>query len=201
MRKIVGTLIVVFLTIATLAVVALVYVRSSGLSARGKAGPLEARLARTVRSLAVPRDVKDRTNPIAGTPEVLAEGLAHYADHCAVCHGNDGSGNTQVGKGTWPKAPDMRLDATQRLSDGELFHIIEEGVRFTAMPGWSTGTPEGAVASWHLVHFIRHLPRMTPEEIQRLGTLTPRSADEIRQEIEAEQFLQGGDAAPPMHAH
>ena len=95
----------------------------------------------------------------------------------------------------------MRLEATQRLSDGELFHIIEEGVRFTAMPGWGTGTPEGTVASWHLVHFIRHLPRMTPDEIERMDTLTPRSADEIRQEIAAEQFLQGGDAAPPTHAH
>ena len=201
MRKIVTTFIVVALTMATLAVVALVYVRSSRLSARAEPGPLEARLARTVRSFAIPSEIKIRTNPIAETPEILAEALAHYADHCAVCHGNDGSGNTQMGKGTWPKAPDMRLEATQRLSDGELFHIIEEGVRFTAMPGWSTGTPEGAAASWHLVHFIRHLPRMTPDEIERMGTLTPRSVDEIRQEMAAEQFLQGGDAAPPTHAH
>jgi mono/diheme cytochrome c family protein len=201
MRKIIAILIVVFMTIATLGVAVLVYVRTNGLSARAGAGSFEARLARSVRSFAVPREVGDMVNPTAQTPEVLAEGLAHYADHCAVCHGNDGSGNTQVGQGTWPKAPDMRLEATQRLSDGELFHIIEEGVRFTAMPGWSTGTPEGAAASWHLVHFIRHLPRMTPDEIERMGTLTPRSADEIRQEIEAEQFLQGGDPAPPVHEH
>ena len=201
MKRIVATLIVVFLTIAVLGVAVLVYVRTSGLSARAGAGGFEAKLARSVRSFAVPRDVGDRANPTARTPEVLAEGLAHYADHCAVCHGNDGSGNTPVGQGTWPKAPDMRLEATQRLSDGEIFYIIEEGVRFTAMPGWSTGTPEGAAASWHLVHFIRHLPRMTPDEIERMGTLTPRSRDEIRQEIEAEQFLQGGDVAPPVHEH
>jgi mono/diheme cytochrome c family protein len=201
MRKIVATLIVVFLTIATLGVATLVYVKRSGLSARAEAGRLEARLARAVRSFAIPREVRAMTNPIAETPEILPEGLAHYADHCAVCHGHDGSGNTQVGQGTWPRAPDMRLEATQRLSDGELFYIIEEGVRFTAMPGWSTGTPEGAAASWHLVHFIRHLPRMTSDEIERMGTLTPRSPDEIRQEIEAEQFLQGGDPAPPVHEH
>jgi len=201
MRKIASTLIVVFLTIAMLGAAALVYVRSSGLSARAGAEGFEARLARAARSLAVPREAKDMTNPVFATPEILAEGLAHYADHCAVCHGNDGSGNTQVGQGTWPKAPDMRLESTQRLSDGELFYIIEEGVRFTAMPGWSTGTPEGAAASWHLVHFIRHLPRMTADEVERMGTLTPRSPDEIRQEIEAEQFLQGGDPPPPVHEH
>jgi len=201
MRKLGATLIVVFLTIATLGIATLMYVRSSGLSTRGEAGGVEASLARAVRSFAVPREVKDLTNPVTATPEILAESLAHYADHCAVCHGNDGSGNTQLGQGTWPKAPDMRLEATQRLSDGELFYIIEEGVRFTAMPGWRTGTPEGVAASWHLVHFIRHLPRMTPDEIERMGTLTPRSPDEIRQEIETEQFLQGGDPAPPVHAH
>ena len=201
MRKILVTLLVVFMTIAALGAAALVYVRRTGLAARADAGAFEARLARAVRSLGVPADVKNMPNPVPQTPEVIAEGLAHYADHCAVCHGNDGSGNTQVGQGTWPKAPDMRQETTQRLSDGELFYIIEEGVRFTAMPGWSTGTPEGAAASWHLVHFIRHLPTMTADEIERMGTLTPRSPDEIRQEIEAEQFLQGGAPAPPVHEH
>ena len=201
MRKILATLLVVFMTIAALGAAALVYVRSTGLAARAEPGAFEAALARAVRSFGVPRDVKDMPNPVPQTPEVIAEGLAHYADHCAVCHGNDGSGNTQVGQGTWPKAPDMRQEATQRLSDGELFYIIEEGVRFTGMPGWSTGTPEGTAASWHLVHFIRHLPRMTSDEMERMGRLTPRSPDEIRQEIEAEQFLQGGAPAPPVHEH
>ena len=201
MRKILTVLLVVFMTIAALGAAALVYVRTTGLAARAEAGGFEARLARAARSFAVPRDVRDLSNPVPQTTEVLAEGLAHYADHCAVCHGNDGRGNTPVGQGTWPKAPDMREAATQRLSDGELFYIIEQGVRFTGMPGWSTGTPEGAAASWHLVHFIRQLPRMTPDELERMGTLTPRSPDEIRQEIEAEQFLQGGDPAAPVHEH
>jgi mono/diheme cytochrome c family protein len=188
-------------TLVALAAAAGLYVRVTGLVARGEPGRLEARVARAARSLAVPPAVRDRSNPVALTPDVLAEGLAHFADHCAVCHGNDGSGNTPVGQGTWPKAPDMRLEATQRLTDGELFHIIEQGIRFTAMPGWSTGTPEGAASSWHLVHFIRHLPAMTSDELERVGMLTPRSPDEIRQEIEAEQFLQGGDPAPPVHQH
>src|SRR5215204_5096493 len=84
--------------------------------------------------------------------------MAHFADHCAVCHGNDGRGDTEMGRGLYPKAPDMRLDATQQLSDGELFYIIEHGIRFTGMPGWRTGTTAGEESSWHLVRFIRHLP-------------------------------------------
>ncbi len=30
----------------------------------------------------------------------------------------------------------MRLHATQQLSDGELYYIIHNGVRWTGMPAW-----------------------------------------------------------------
>ena len=70
------------------------------------------------------------------TPEVIAAGMAHYADHCAACHANDGSAETQIGLGMYPRPPDMRQPATQTLTDGELFYIIENGVRLTGMPAW-----------------------------------------------------------------
>jgi mono/diheme cytochrome c family protein len=123
--------------------------------------------------------------------------MAHYADHCAACHANDGSGETEIGRGLYPKAPDMRLPATQSLTDGELFYIIENGVRLTGMPAWSTGHDDGAEATWHLVHFIRELPRLTPEKIDEMKRLNPRSPAEIQQEIEEEKFLHGGGDEPP----
>ena len=95
----------------------------------------------------------------------------------------------------------MRLPATRNLSDGELFYIIENGVRLTGMPGWSTGTKEGETSSWHLVHFIRHLPKLSDEEIASMESLNPKPPEEIRQEIEAEKFLQGGDPTPPSTTH
>jgi len=118
--------------------------------------------------------------------------MAHYADHCASCHANDGSGDTAIGRGLYPKAPDMRRPATQDLSDGELFHVIEHGIRFTGMPGWRTGTASGEDSSWKLVQFIRHLPRLTDSEIEAMKALNPRSPEEIRQEIEEERFLNQG---------
>jgi hypothetical protein len=60
-------------------------------------------------------------------------------------------------------------------SQRELFSIIENGVRFTGMPAWSTGTEEGRQATWHLVHFIRELPRLTPEQTEQMKTLNPRT--------------------------
>jgi len=93
------------------------------------------------------------------------------------------------------EAPDMAT-VSQELTDGELFYVIEHGIRFTGMPAWGTGTPAGEEASWHLVHFIRHLPQTTPEEIEQMEAMNPRSPADIRQEIEAERFLRGDDPAP-----
>ena len=133
-----------------------------GIGARPEPSRLEAALARRARSLAIPGAARDRPNPLPVTPETLAEGRAHFADHCASCHANDGSGDTPLGRGLYPRAPDMRRPETQRLSDGEIFWIIENGVRFTGMPAW--GAPGREAESWALVRFIRHLPSLTPEE-------------------------------------
>jgi mono/diheme cytochrome c family protein len=192
-----AALIVVLLLVAA----GLAYVVSTGLSARGQPGALETRLARAARRLAIPRGLKQLSNPVPASAEVIADGLNHFADHCASCHANDGSGNTEMGQGLFPKAPDMRQPTTQQLTDGELFYIIENGVRFTGMPAWSTGTPEGERASWHLVHFIRALPTLTPGQIEQMEARNPRPPEEIRQQIEEERFLKGDDTPPPSPSH
>ena len=173
------------------------YVVNRGVSAREQPGRVEEFVARRVRNMAIAGRAKSLTNPVEQSVEVLAEGRAHFADHCALCHANDGSGNTETGRGMWPKAPDMRQAQTQNLSDGELFWIIENGIRFTGMPAWGTGTKEGASASWHLVHFIRRLPKLTPEELVEMESLNPKSPAEIRQQIAEEEFLKGGADRPP----
>lgn len=114
-----------------------------GLSARTEPSQVEELVARTMRRLATPREVRSMTNPVEPTEAVLTEGLEHFADHCASCHANDGSGDTEIGRSLYPRAPDMRAGPTQELSDGELFSIIENGVRLTGMPAWGTGTFEG----------------------------------------------------------
>jgi mono/diheme cytochrome c family protein len=197
---------VAFALAVVLALAALVagYALATGLDARAQPSALETQLARSVRRLAIPTTTRERPNPVASTSATIAEGMAHYADHCASCHANDGSGNTEMGRGLFPKPPDMRLATTQDLTDGELFYIIEHGVRFTGMPGWSTGTDSGAASTWQLVHFIRQLPRLTEQDLEQMQTLTPRSPAEVRQEIEEERFLHGGEVTPPAtttHEH
>jgi|SRR5688572_33487243 len=179
----------------------LAFVKQTGLSARPAPGPIETAVARRLRAWAAPAEFRNLKNPVLANAESIRNGLTHYADHCAVCHANDGSGDTEMGRGLFPRAPDMRESATQSLSDGELFYIIEHGVRFTGMPAWGTGTLEGEEASWHLVNFLRHLPDLTAAEVEDMAAINPRPPAEIRQEIEAERFLRGDDPAPSAPAH
>jgi mono/diheme cytochrome c family protein len=205
MRAVLKAFALLVAIIAIGGVLAFIWIGSRGISARAQPGRVETAVARTMRSLAIPNSARDLKNPVAKSSDVIADGMAHYADHCAACHANDGSGETELGLGLYPKPPDMRRDATQSLTDGELFYIIENGVRLTGMPAWSTGTEEGRLATWHLVHFIRELPRLTPAQLDQMKGLNPRSPEEIRQELEDEKRPPGGSQAtkprPPRHVH
>ena len=164
---------------------------SRGLSVHDQPSRVEEVLARAMRRWATPQAMRTRRNPVPAADEVIGKALEHYADHCATCHANDGSGRTEIGRGLYPKAPDMRAADTQSLTDGELFSIIEHGIRLTGMPGWASGTPEGERDSWGLVHFVRRLPQLTQEEIERMEALNPKTPAQLEAEDEARRFLRG----------
>jgi mono/diheme cytochrome c family protein len=167
----IGALAVLALLVAAPLVLRL---REHGISARDEPTAVEAAVARSLRSWAIPARLRDARNPIEPSADALGRARAHFADHCASCHGNDGRGKTKLGQGLYPKAPDMTLPATQSLSDGELFAIIENGVRFTGMPGWGEPGPEDDPETWELVHFIRRLQHLTPASC-RYGIGTRRA--------------------------
>ena len=77
------------------------------------------------------------------------------------------------------------------MSDGELFYVIERGLPFTGMPAWGNGTAAGEQQSWALVRFIRYLPRLSEAEIAEMEKLNPKSAAQIEEERETNDFLTG----------
>jgi mono/diheme cytochrome c family protein len=163
-----------------------------GFSSRAAPGRLEIMLARKVRHLAIPAKARLAQNPVFTWPEYMRDAQLHFADHCAICHANDGSGQTMMGNGLYPKPPDLRLPETQNLSDGELFWIIENGVRFTGMPAFSNGGEHGgAPDSWKLVHFIRHLPHLTAAEHLEMERYNPKGPDDREEEQKENEFLNG----------
>jgi len=185
-----------FLAIVVIAGVMLV-LQGRGVSARPEPSGIEKRAALFMRGWLTPPTYKGLKNPVSDTDENFVAAREHFADHCATCHANDGSGNTEIGKALYPKAPDMRLPRTQQLSDGEIFYFIENGIRLTGMPGWSTGTPEGERASWQLVHFIRRLPKLTAEDLAAMEAFNPVSRQQIEEEKKVNDFLNGGEPPKP----
>ena len=176
---------------------------SRGFSARDQPTSVEAFVARRLRRLATPRSARRAENPVKLSQEVLDDARAHFADHCAACHANDGSGQTEIGQNLYPKAPDMRLAETQSLSDGELFYIIHNGIRFTGMPAWGPGKAEEDEDSWKLVHFIRRLPQMQKDELEQMKKLNPVSRHDLEEEEERKKFLEGEESehSPIKHKH
>ena len=194
------TKLIVFITVVGIGIVgAFVWMGyqmfTTGFSAKTEPHALEVIIARQVRHLAIPLEQRNAQNPIPLNPDVMKESLAHFADHCATCHANDGSGQTPIGKNVYPKAPDLRLADTQSMSDGEIFWVIHNGIRFTAMPAWGEGDPAEDKDSWKLVHFIRHLPKLKPEELDQMKALNPKTQKDLEEEAAFSQFLQGSDAA------
>lgn len=174
-----------------------------GVSSRGTPSHMESMVAREVRHMAIPAEARTQANPVTRSSESIHDGMLHFADHCAICHDNDGGGETMIGGGLYPKPPDLRQEQTQKLADGEIFWIIENGVRFTGMPafGGQHGSQED---TWKLVHFIRHLPQLTPEERMEMERNNPKGPEEREEEQQEEQFLKGGavqQKAGPQHHH
>jgi hypothetical protein len=182
------------LTLVGLAVGGLVVARmvQRGFSAREEPSALEAHIARTLRSWSIPAEMRERSNPLHVTPELMAEARAHWADHCAGCHANDGSGDTPFGRNMFPRPPDMRQPLSQALSDGELYAIIQNGVRLSGMPAF--GEAEGDDSqTWALVAFIRHLPELSLEELKEMKELNPKSVHEMHEEQLEKEFLDAQD--------
>ncbi len=163
--------------IGVLSVAAVIWLVSGGMSSRRTPGTAETWLAQRMRSFAISAADRQMTDPEPESPVALRIGLEQFADHCATCHGNDGAGKVDIARGLYPRPPDLRGRPTQAMTDGEILHIINSGVRFTGMPAWDHEPRE----SWALVRFIRHLPDLTKAESDRMKALNPKGAGEAAQ--------------------
>jgi len=174
------TLRIVVLTLviaaAVLAACFYFYFSHSTFSARQKPGWLETAFVEAAQELAMPRDAEKLKNPNQETPEILDAGREHFVEHCAVCHGPDGKGQTIIGEHVYPPVPDLTSKDSQEAGDGELFYIISDGIRFSGMPAFAATHSKDDI--WHLVTFLRHLPKLTPAELEQMKKATEPKAGE-----------------------
>ena len=125
-------------------------------------------------------------NPVVTTARTLEAGRQAYTGSCSQCHGALGDGKGAFGVTTFPPATDLTSGAARDLSDGQLFYIIQHGLGFTPMPGYSSQYADQQI--WELVSFIRTLqtgvspalPVPTPTTDQIRGANLPVDADAQR---------------------
>lgn len=131
-------------------------------------GSLETRLARFALDRSISRRAPKTSNPVARTDaDALREGGEHFKEMCVTCHGAPGVDPSEIGDGLNPPAPDLTLERVQRRSDGELFWIVQNGIRMSGMPAFGATHKERQI--WEIVAFLRHLPSITPEEEKALA--------------------------------
>lgn len=130
-------------------------------AARQKPGPFEQVLASNVLRRWVIRSADSRTNPLFATPDNLRASRTVYVEHCAACHGLDGSGRNRFEAAFYP--PVVKLTGhVQKFSDSEIYFIIANGIRNTAMPAFADAHSPDDI--WRTVLWIRHLANLTTEE-------------------------------------
>src|ERR1700693_831696 len=139
-----------------------------GSSAREDAPALESNVAQWLLHYTVPAGFRAMKNPLdvrAGSADVEA-GHEVYTKKCEICHAYDGGGKTEIGSGQYPRPPDLRGADVQRMSDGELYYHLKNGIRHTGMPAWTL--PDRKL--WQLCAYLRNLPRV--------AALSPQMATE-----------------------
>jgi len=188
---------VLFVCVMALLVAAIFIALSRGFSARAEPSSMEVSMATMARKLAIPPGYRELHNPLPLSPENILAGMQHFADHCATCHANNGDGDTLFGKGLYPKPPDFRKPETQNESDGELYYVIENGIRLSGMPAFGEHPGTGDTETWHLVVFIRHLPTLTDAELAKMAAMNPKTEEDRKEEQEEQEFLQGDSRRRP----
>jgi mono/diheme cytochrome c family protein len=128
----------------------------------------------TVRAkdLVVPGDLADSKR--------IASGAGQYAEMCASCHLAPGMKRTEISRGLYPRAPELRRGS--RSTPAEDFWVVKHGIKATGMPSW--GVTHGDEILWDVVAFLRKLPELTPEEYQSLVKSVPQTHGEMMREPE-----------------
>lgn len=154
--------------LAVVAVAALWMLREHGLVSDRQPGRLETAIARRLVVLSIPASARKVTNPLSGNDEAWRDGMEHFQEHCATCHGRAGRADSAFAKKMYPPVPDLTDPAIQRMSDGALFAIIQNGVRWTGMPAFRS--EHSAEETWKLVAFIRRVPTLSPADLRPIAS-------------------------------
>ena len=128
-------------------------------------------VAARARDVVVPNDLDDQSR--------ISRGAGQYAEMCSGCHLAPAMKRTEISRGLYPRAPELRHKTD--LTPAEQFWIVKHGVKMMGMPAW--GVTHDDELLWDVVAFVRKLPELTPEQYESLVKNAPKH-EELMQEME-----------------
>ena len=131
----------------------------------------EYSVAARSRDIVVPNDLDDANR--------ISKGAGQYAEMCHGCHLAPGMKRTEISRGLYPRAPELRHKTD--LTPAEQFWIVKHGVKMTGMPAWGVTHDDDLL--WDVVAFVRKLPELTPEQYETLVKNAPKH-EELMQQME-----------------
>lgn len=139
-------------------------------SAAAEPSALEEELAEWALMNSVRRRAPEEPNPLQGQAAALAEGLDHYKEYCVMCHGAPGVGRAEFAEAFFPPAPlfdeHEAEEVNEEFTDGELFWIVDNGIRLTGMPAFGETHDDEEI--WELVLVVQNLNSLTPAQTAEL---------------------------------
>ena len=99
-----------------------------------------------------PVNLADHKRVVAGT--------SHFAEYCVSCHSAPGVLSGELAKGMYPQPP-VLTDSAKQWSPGELFWIIQNGIKMSGMPSWPGLSDDDL---WNIVAFLQKLPAMSEQD-------------------------------------
>ena len=105
------------------------------------------------------RQAPKATNPLSPSDDNLNQGMILYTMNCALCHGSPAKKDNVLGRSFYPPAPQFLEDPAD-MPENENFWIIQNGVRYTGMPGWKGTLSEQD--TWKITMFLSNMNNLPP---------------------------------------
>jgi mono/diheme cytochrome c family protein len=103
-----------------------------------------------------------KSSPISPTEEVYVAATRIYRSNCAVCHGLPGQEQGAVGKGEFPKPPEL-FKGGEGVGDdpvGNTYWIVSNGIRLTGMPGFMGSLSSDQI--WQVSLLLANADKLPP---------------------------------------
>lgn len=154
--------ILAFIVVAFAGVVGFVYSGIYDVAALQPDNPAVAWALRTTSN----RSIQARLDgiqepPDLDKPDAIGSGARFYGNHCVVCHGGPGLEPTAIAQGLNPTPPNL-FRATRKPRMAEMFWVIKNGIKMTAMPGF--GKTQADQQIWAIAAFLRKAPGISAQD-------------------------------------